>query len=63
MAWMNLKIKKLAKWGEPRQFDFEVKDHVDLGEALGILDLERAAKIAGARFAILMVKVRDSNVL
>ncbi len=44
---------EIRKWGEPRAFDFEVKDHVDLGEALGILDLERATKIAGARFAIL----------
>ena len=44
---------EISKWGEPREFDFEPKDHVDLGEALGILDLERAAKIAGARFAIL----------
>ncbi len=34
-------------------FDFEVKDHVDLGEELGILDLERATKITGSRFAIL----------
>jgi seryl-tRNA synthetase len=46
----NLEIRK---WGEPREFDFEAKDHVDLGEALGILDLERATKIAGSRFAIL----------
>lgn len=45
--------KEISRWGEPREFDFEIKDHVDLGEALGILDLERAAKIAGARFAIL----------
>jgi seryl-tRNA synthetase len=37
--------------GEPRDFDFEVGDHVDIGTALGILDTERAAKIAGARFA------------
>lgn len=44
---------EIRKWGEPRSFDFEVKDHVDLGETLGILDLERATKIAGARFAIL----------
>ena len=44
---------EISKWGKPREFDFEVKDHVDLGEQLGILDLERAAKIAGARFAIL----------
>lgn len=46
----NLEIRK---WGEPREFDFDPKDHVDLAEALGILDTERAAKIAGARFAIL----------
>lgn len=44
---------EVSKWGEPRNFDFEVKDHVDLGEDLGILDLERATKIAGSRFAIL----------
>ena len=45
--------KEIRKWGEPREFDFEPKDHVDLGEALGILDFERATKIAGSRFAIL----------
>lgn len=45
--------KEIRKWGEPKEFDFEVKDHVDLGESLGILDLERATKIAGSRFAIL----------
>jgi seryl-tRNA synthetase len=44
---------EVRKWGEPRAFDFEPKDHVDLGEALGILDQERATKIAGSRFAIL----------
>ncbi|MEO6655770.1 MAG: serine--tRNA ligase, partial [Pyrinomonadaceae bacterium] len=44
---------EIRKWGEPREFDFEPKDHVDLGETLGILDLERATKIAGSRFAIL----------
>ncbi len=45
----NVEIKK---WREPRQFDFEVKDHVLLGAELGILDLPRATKIAGARFAL-----------
>jgi seryl-tRNA synthetase len=45
--------KEIRRWSEPRQFDFEAKDHVDLGTNLGILDLERAAKIAGSRFAIL----------
>ncbi len=44
---------EIRKWGEPKEFDFEPKDHVDLGEALDILDFERAAKIAGSRFAIL----------
>lgn len=44
---------EVRKWGEPRSFTFEPKDHVDLGEALGILDFERATKIAGSRFAIL----------
>jgi seryl-tRNA synthetase len=45
--------KEIRRWGEPHEFDFKPKDHVDLGEALGILDLERATKIAGSRFAIL----------
>lgn len=44
---------EVRKWGEPKEFDFEVKDHVDLGESLGILDQERAVKITGSRFAIL----------
>lgn len=44
---------EIRKWGEPKSFEFEPKDHVDLGEALGILDLERATKITGSRFAIL----------
>jgi seryl-tRNA synthetase len=41
------------RWGVAPEFEFEPKDHVDLGTALGILDLERASKIAGARFSIL----------
>lgn len=44
---------EIRRWGAPREFDFEPKDHVDLGEKLGILDLERASKLAGSRFAIL----------
>jgi seryl-tRNA synthetase len=39
------------RWGTPREFDFEVRDHVDVGEALGILDMGRAAKVSGARFS------------
>jgi seryl-tRNA synthetase len=41
-------------WGEKPNFDFEPKPHWELGEALGILDLERAAKLSGARFAVYM---------
>jgi seryl-tRNA synthetase len=44
---------EVRRWGTAPQFDFEPKDHVDLGNALGILDLERASKISAARFAIL----------
>lgn len=44
---------EIRRWGTKPEFDFEPKDHVDLGNALGILDLERASKIAAARFAIL----------
>ncbi|MBA3335345.1 MAG: serine--tRNA ligase [Acidobacteria bacterium] len=44
---------EVRSWGTLREFDFEVQDHVDLGESLGILDFERATKIAGSRFAIL----------
>lgn len=44
---------EVRKWGEPRQFDFEVRDHVDVGEALGQLDFETAAKITGSRFAVM----------
>ena len=44
---------EVRRWGTKPEFSFEPKDHVDLGTALGILDLERATKIAAARFAIL----------
>ncbi len=44
---------EVARWGEPKTFAFEVKDHVDVGEALGQLDFETAAKITGSRFAVL----------
>ena len=44
---------EVRRWGAKPEFNFEPKDHVDLGLALGILDLERAAKIAASRFAIL----------
>ena len=47
----NLTVKT---WGEKPVLDFEPKPHWELGEALGILDLERAAKLSGARFAVYM---------
>jgi len=40
------------RWGSPPKFDFKPKPHWELGEELGVLDLERAAKISGARFAV-----------
>ena len=46
--------KVVRKWGEPRAFDFEPKAHWDLGPELGIIDFERATKISGARFSVLM---------
>ncbi len=46
----NLEVRR---WGEPRVFDFEPKDHVDIGEALGQLDFETATKITGTRFAVM----------
>jgi len=44
---------EVRRAGTPRAFDFAVKDHVDLGEGLGQLDFDTAAKLAGARFAVL----------
>jgi len=41
---------ELRKWGEIPQFNFQINDHIDLGQNLNIVDLERAAKTAGARF-------------
>src|SRR3989344_5319658 len=44
----------IRKCGEPTKFDFEPKDHMELGEALGIIDTKKAGEISGARFAYLM---------
>lgn len=44
---------ELRTWGEPRDFDFDPRDHAEIGETLGILDFERGAKITGARFTLL----------
>src|SRR5947199_890451 len=43
---------EVRKWGKPKEFSFTPKPHWELGEQLGILDLERAAKLSGARFAV-----------
>lgn len=44
---------EVARWGEPRQYDFEVKDHVSLGELAGGLDFPAAVKLTGARFVVM----------
>jgi seryl-tRNA synthetase len=44
---------EIRRWGEPPRFEFEPKDHVELGEALGLIDIERAARTSGARFVYL----------
>jgi seryl-tRNA synthetase len=41
------------RWGEPPKFDFEPKDHVDLGAGLGMMDFETAAKVTGSRFTVM----------
>src|SRR5205814_4990514 len=43
---------EVRRWGTPPQFDFTPKPHWELGEQLGVLDFERAAKLSGARFAV-----------
>src|SRR4030065_2729032 len=45
--------QEVRRWGEPRKLEFAPKDHVDLGEGLGLMDFEVAAKISGARFVVL----------
>ena len=42
--------KEIKKWGNIPEFDFKIKDHIDISEDLDLVDLERAAKVAGARF-------------
>jgi seryl-tRNA synthetase len=42
--------EEVKKWGKIPQFDFKIKDHVDISQSLDLVDLERAAKVAGARF-------------
>ncbi len=44
---------EIRRWGTPRNFDFEIKDHVSVGEDLELLDFETAAKLSGARFNVM----------
>ncbi|MGI0040379.1 MAG: serine--tRNA ligase [Nitrosopumilaceae archaeon] len=55
--------KELRKWGKIPQFDFKIKDHIDISQNLDLIDLERAAKVAGARFYYLkndLVKINQA---
>lgn len=45
--------REIHRWGQPVQFEFEPKDHVDLGTKLGLMDFDTAAKITGARFTVM----------
>ena len=53
--------KELRKVGAPPMFDFQPKQHFELGEALGLMDFETAAKLSGSRFVLLKGPWRDSN--
>jgi seryl-tRNA synthetase len=44
---------EIRRWGEPRKFDFEIKDHVDVGAGLDALDFETASKLTGSRFVVM----------
>ena len=52
---------EVRRWGVPRAFDFEIKDHTDVAEQLGMLDFEMAAKLTGARFSVLKGAVARLN--
>ena len=49
--------QEIRRWGEPKKLSFTPKDHVDLGEQLGLMDYQAAAKISGARFVVLYGKL------
>ena len=52
---------EVRRWGVPKTFDFEIKDHLDLGEALGGLDFKSAVKITGSRFIIMRGQIARLN--
>lgn len=45
--------EEIERWGDPRNFEFYPKEHFEIGEALGLMDFERAAKLSGSRFVVL----------
>jgi len=45
---------EIRRWGQPREFDFEARDHIELGESLGLLDFDVASKISGSRFVVML---------
>lgn len=52
---------EIRRWGTPRAFDFAIKDHSDIGEGLGLLDFEMAAKLTGSRFSVLKGQLARLN--
>ncbi len=52
---------EIRRWGTPRVFDFEVKDHTDIGENLGLLDFAMASKLTGSRFSVLKGQLARLN--
>ncbi len=54
MRQANVEVRR---WGQPRKFDFEVKDHIAIGEGLGGLDFEAAVRMSGARFTVMKSQV------
>lgn len=52
---------EIRKWGTPKTFDFDIKDHSDLGENLGLLDFELASKLTGSRFSTLSGQLAKLN--
>jgi seryl-tRNA synthetase len=48
---------EVSRWGEPRRFDFKPRDHIEIGEGLGGLDFEAAARISGSRFVVMKSQI------
>ena len=55
--WVKMTAKEVSRWGQPRQFDFPVKDHVELGEAVKGLDFASAVKLTGSRFIVMQGQI------